>query len=1068
MDVRKLLVLIIGMGLLAVPACAGATAYSLPVRTATLVVSSDHYREFADGRPVGPYEFYTDPQVLRVGVDTATNKVYESYVMFDAQEFLNVPDNDRIYYSLYLATMSAPTGVEYYYSGLMPDADSVVPEVSDFDFVAQIGEASWSPSKCWINETRHATCGPIPVPAVSGPIYFGWLLTANLSGPAPVEIAGIGNGYGVEGPHILVTTVPEPSSLACLGAALLLGGLHARARRRHLAALALVAALIMVAATSSIADLCSDPGEDTGLMATAGVTQPILTTPPVGFTYLPTFPRFLWSAGCAPTSGAMIVGYYDNSGFPQMYRNTDLTDALCPTGGYPHDNGIFLDSGTPLNAYPSKCRISASNEHIYDYLYLNGLGKYAWGTLDDRWESQPGTFHWYQHTPWNCVADYMGANMYFFHERGDGSAWTAIEDNFDTTAVVKWQPPKFPYLNEYGNTDLDITYGLAQYIADYAKYGNYRSKATNDIDTYDDVRNYYTRVIRGYVPSDTDNGVWPQEIVNEIDDGRPVIAILVNLHSPPSKYEIRTTQHAFPVFGYRQVMENGVQRLKLLAYDTWLEDDNLHATYRIIDFPTTEEVEYKGQFGSTTETLRRASNGQYWKVVAFSFLKINDNPRCPDPLATDAYPSGEYAGAFDIGFHLPGNSCVYYEYGSKDPNPASATSSTGGCVTLDTSGNGTLHVSSACALNMRTYHNVDAPDGYVASKVVRRVYYENPKKSGDTDPGKLVSGVVTHVVDGDNFYAEQRETRLFGIRVHKVGHGLVTGDWLDVVTGTMDTSNGERHIDATSITKTPDRRAAVEPLGMNNKNVGGGDWDYSSVTGEGQRGVNNGTGLNNVGLLVRTTGCVCTSDALTHTFSITDGSGDPIDVVVPDLITPPAVGRQVGVTAVCSCQPDGGSGLLPLLLVRFDSDITDFGECECPSGSRSSAPVRSRPEVPVVEATDIIAWALKQTDGTTVTVKACNVLDSAASGLTISDGWMANAATIQVQGNWAVNRWSTVDVTGVVTTLSGGTRAITPIQVLVYTDSRGRRYEFPVPFWRDPSGRLIGEWPYKEPATARS
>jgi hypothetical protein len=254
---------------------------------------------------------------------------------------------------------------------------------------------------------------------------------------------------------------------------------------------------------------------------------------------------------------------------------------------------------------------------------------------------------------------------------------------------------------------------------------------------------------------------------------------------------------------------------------------------------------------------------------------------------------------------------------------------------------------------------------------------------------------------------------------------------------------------------------------MPNRTLGGADLNYNATTGAGQQGITDGVGLNNIGLLLKTTGCVCSHS--TSSFEITDGSPQPITVITPSGMDPLESG-YVGVTGVCSRQSDGNGGYKPVLLVRSTDDIQVYSEfCVASgSGSQSNAPIRSRPEVPVIEATDMIAWALKQSDGTTVTVKACSVLDSAASGLTISDGWVANAATIQVQGNWAVNRWSTVDVTGVMTTLSGGTRAITPTQVFVYTDPKGRRYEFPMPFWRDPTGQLREDWLYKEAASLRS
>lgn len=417
---------------------------------------------------------------------------------------------------------------------------------------------------------------------------------------------------------------------------------------------------------------------------------------------------------------------------------------------------------------------------------------------------------------------------------------------------------------------------------------------------------------------------------------------------------------------------------------------------------------------------------------------------------------------------------THVRYDGKDPTPDSPY------VELNTStgiGTSTIHIDGNCTLKFRTYHDASAPDGYVASSIVERTYeVSSPnldlKSYADgasvaTGPFVVTAGTDVFGVNGSERYCYvEDQDRLRGIRLQvSVSTSVTEGDLVSVV-GTLSTNAaGERvlSLGAVNVVGSTD---PILPLAMPNRSLGGGDWNYDDQTGEGQRGVTGGTGLNNIGLLVRTTGCVCESD--TSTFSITDGSGDAIIAMTPSGVTPPQEG-YVGVTGVCSRQSDGSGGFRPVLLVRTADDTVEYGDCECSAGdAQSGAPIGTRPEAPVVIATDMVAWALAQTDGTTVTVKACSVLDSSENGLSISDGWTASTATIRVQGYWAINKWATVDVTGVVATLAGGVRAITPTQILVYTDSRGRPFEFPVPFWRDPSGQLIGEWPYKEPATARS
>ncbi len=66
----------------------------------------------------------------------------------------------------------------------------------------------------------------------------------------------------------------------------------------------------------------------------------------------------------------------------------------------------------------------------------------------------------------------------------------------------------------------------------------------------------------------------------------------------------------------------------------------------------------------------------------------------------------------------------------------------------------------------------------------------------------------------------------------------------------------------------------VKPLGMTNKAAGGGS--ALAASGNGQVGVTSGTGLNNIGLLVRTTGLA--SGGSSTGFVLNDGSG--VDITV--------------------------------------------------------------------------------------------------------------------------------------------------------------------------------------------
>ena len=915
------------------------------------------------------------------------------------------------------------------------------------------------------------------------------------------QIVGYGTNASGQTRAFVLDPVPEPSSASCLGLAITsFGGLVGFRRKRKglpviLALVCLSAFLAAAALAQDTGDLDSDPGTGPGEMM--GMTA-VTATLPSDYTYLPTFPRFFWSYGCAPTSGAMIAGYYDNSGLPRMVRHADGSDYLCPTGDYPNDNADFLKPGDDADMFPSRCAIAATEAgvfgrasnnkgHVEDYVATTDWCDLTHVAEDPYYDpTKSPALQWDRHNKDSnqdgrdvddCFADFMGANVRYF--RGNTDANATVSFGYPNGGHYKFQPSRYPYNNQSSPySGLDYEWGLARYVVEMAGYFCTTNHTTQTPYTYyNDVADYWNQNIRGYRTTCQDPpgcGVTPSDVKNEIDAGRPVIAIVTKLNhhtNPEYWYDPAAASkfHAFPVFGYKEdtneITEYG-PRLKLLCYDTWYEDSETGTSYRIVDFPTPSEAQCQFTTGATVSLIHYSAcsdDSKWWRLIAFTFLHINNHDRCPDPLGENDCPNGIYPHAFDIHFDgLTDCSRVHYTFDGRDPNPGSES------VPL-TGGAGTLRVEGSCALKLRTYRDGDgSTDGYIASRVISRDYTLRPLKDfADDDPidtGALVATTGTDQLGSGTCYVEDTD-RVCGIRV-QTSSTVSEGSFVSV-SGTLGTnSDGERVITSATVHSLGTPANPITPLSMPNRSLGGGDWNYDSESGAGQQGVTDGVGLNNIGLLVRTTGCVCSYS--TSSFEITDGSPEPITVITPSGVTPPDSG-YVGATGVCSRQSDGNGGFRPVLLVRNGDDIVEYGDCECSAGgSRSNGPIRVRPEEPVVITTDMVAWALGQSDGTTVTLNACSVLDSSADGLAISDGWTTSAATIRVQGNWAINEWATVDVTGLVTTLAGGVRAIVATQILVYTDSRGRAFEFPVPFWRDPTGRLIGEWPYKETVSMRS
>lgn len=159
--------------------------------------------------------------------------------------------------------------------------------------------------------------------------------------------------------------------------------------------------------------------------------------------------------------------------------------------------------------------------------------------------------------------------------------------------------------------------------------------------------------------------------------------------------------------------------------------------------------------------------------------------------------------------------------------------------------------------------------------------------------------IADAIVTGANsglLYIES-EDRHCGIRVSKFMHGLKAGMRVHVTGLTKTTSDGERYIAADTAVQTGS--GTVDPVYMTNITMGGSDYNYVPMR-SGQQGVINATGLNNIGLLVKTTGRVVLSTS--STFDITDGSGENVQVSVPSGIPIPALNSYVSVVGNSSCR----------------------------------------------------------------------------------------------------------------------------------------------------------------------
>ena len=112
-----------------------------------------------------------------------------------------------------------------------------------------------------------------------------------------------------------------------------------------------------------------------------------------------TVPAFNWVFGCSSVSGAMIAGYYDRNGYPNMY--TGPTDG----GVMPLNNSSWPTWSDGDKTYPN-LPLAASH---------NGVdGRTTPGSIDDYWVQYDSsaqdpyiTGGWTQHAWGDAIGDYM-------------------------------------------------------------------------------------------------------------------------------------------------------------------------------------------------------------------------------------------------------------------------------------------------------------------------------------------------------------------------------------------------------------------------------------------------------------------------------------------------------------------------------------------------------------------------------------------------------------------------------------------------------------------------------------
>ena len=145
---------------------------------------------------------------------------------------------------------------------------------------------------------------------------------------------------------------------------------------------------------------------------------------------LPKVPAYDWSFGCSATAAAMMAGYYDNNGYPEMYTGP-------ANGGVaPMDNSVWGQA--VINGETrSLCPLSAT---------LQGLdGRAIKGHVDDYWiqsgnnDPDPYIGNWTQHAYGDCTGDFMKTNQSEFGNSDGSTTYSYYVDGSPLTATESWE-----------------------------------------------------------------------------------------------------------------------------------------------------------------------------------------------------------------------------------------------------------------------------------------------------------------------------------------------------------------------------------------------------------------------------------------------------------------------------------------------------------------------------------------------------------------------------------------------------------------------------------------------------
>lgn len=166
---------------------------------------------------------------------------------------------------------------------------------------------------------------------------------------------------------------------------------------------------------------------------------------------LPGVPAWTWCYGCANTAAAMIFGYYDRNGYPNMYKGK-ATDVGAASAVYPADAHLC-----PMNnelAWPDSLPNLGDGESPLAASHQGIDGRVTYGHVDDWYYAAKSAYDpctdaaepWTPHSPPDCLGDFMYTSM-------------AIHGCHDGDTLFFWDPSGRP-ARDYSFNEPDYRDGM--------------------------------------------------------------------------------------------------------------------------------------------------------------------------------------------------------------------------------------------------------------------------------------------------------------------------------------------------------------------------------------------------------------------------------------------------------------------------------------------------------------------------------------------------------------------------------------------------------------------------------